>query len=268
MSAAGDGSDGILLQHEGPVSWITLDRPDRLNAFAGTMRRDLHDALAAVEERPVARVVVITGTGRAFSAGADVDVMSDLLTRRDDDAFEALVDAGRRVVRLLRELRIPVIAAINGPAAGAGASLALACDFRIASDAAAIGFTFTRIGLHPDWGATYFLPRIVGLARATELLVSARMVDAREAEQLGIFGRVVPADAFQSAVRAYAEEIAAKPPLAMAALKRTMARTFESDLSDMLGEEVQAQLRCFRSDDAREGIAAFRGKRSAVFRGR
>lgn len=126
MSAAGDGSDGILLQHEGPVSWITLDRPDRLNAFAGTMRRDLHDALAAVEERPVARVVVITGTGRAFSAGADVDVMSDLLTRRDDDAFEALVDAGRRVVRLLRELRIPVIAAINGPAAGAGASLALA----------------------------------------------------------------------------------------------------------------------------------------------
>lgn len=263
--ATADGA--ILLRHEGPVAWITLHRPDRLNAFAGTMRDELRDALGEAAGHSDTRVVVITGAGRAFSAGADVEAMADLLERADDEAFAALVNAGRRVVRRLRKIPQPVVAALNGPAAGAGASLALACDLRIASDRASIGFTFGRIGLHPDWGATYFLPRVVGLGRATELLVSARMVDAAEAERIGLFTRVVPEERFDAAVRALAEELAAKPPLALAALKRTLARTFESDLRDVTGDEAEAQLACFRSADAREGIAAFREKRPAAFRG-
>jgi len=261
------GSDAVLLRQEGGVAWITLNRPDRLNAFAGAMRDELHDALVRASESPETRVLVITGAGRGFCTGADVEVMSDLLGRGDVETFEGLVQAGMRVVRRLRDIRQPVIAAVNGPAAGAGASLALACDVRIASERASIGITFNRIGLHPDWGATYFLPRLVGAGRAAELVFTGRMVEAREAERLGLFDRVVPADEIGEAVRTLAEELAAKPPLALALAKESLGRSFDSSLGAMLDTERHAQLRCFRSADAREGMAAFHEKRRPVFRG-
>jgi 2-(1,2-epoxy-1,2-dihydrophenyl)acetyl-CoA isomerase len=257
----------VLLRREGGVAWITLNRPDRLNAFAGAMRDDLHDALARASERPETRVIVITGAGRGFCTGADVEVMSDLLARGDVETFERLVEAGMRVVRKLRAVPQPVVAAVNGPAAGAGASLALACDLRIASERASIGITFNRLGLHPDWGATCFLPRLVGAGRAAELVMSARMVEAEEAERIGLFQRVVPAEAFESEVRKLAGELAAKPPLALSLAKRTLAESAGGDLDAVLAAEREAQLRCFRSADAREGIAAFHEKRRPVFRG-
>lgn len=257
----------VLLRVEDGVAWITLNRPDRLNAFAGTMRDDLHDAIDEAARAPETRVLVLTGAGRGFCTGADVEVMSDLLARGDAETFERYVEAGMRVVHRIRSTPQPVIAAVNGPAAGAGASLALACDLRVASERATIGFTFGRIGLHPDWGASYFLPRVVGAGRAAELVFSGRMVDAAEAERIGLFQRVFPADAFEEEVRRLAREYAARAPLALACAKRTLARSFGSDLEGMLAAEEEAQLRCFRSADAREGIAAFHEKRRPVFTG-
>ncbi|MDP9349620.1 MAG: enoyl-CoA hydratase-related protein [Gemmatimonadota bacterium] len=260
-------AETVLLRQEGGVAWITLNRPDRLNAFAGRMRDELHDALAQASDTAETRVIVITGAGRGFCTGADVEVMSDLLVRGDADTFAALVEAGMRVVRKLHALPQPVIAAVNGPAAGAGASLALACDLRIASETASLGITFNRIGLHPDWGATWFLPRLVGAGRAAELVMSARMVEAAEAERIGIFQRVVAAEALEGEVRKLAEEMAAKPPLALALAKRTLAESAGGELDAALAAEHDAQLRCFRSADAQEGIAAFHEKRRPVFRG-
>lgn len=257
----------MLLRVEDGVAWITLNRPDRLNAFAGTMRDELHDAIDRAAASPEVRVMVITGAGRGFCTGADVEVMGDLLARGDDAAFEKLVEAGMRVVRRLAAVEQPTIAAVNGAAAGAGASLALACDFRIASERASIGITFNRIGLHPDWGATWFLPRLVGPGRAAELVMSARMVEAREAERIGLFERVFGEDRFQDEVRQAATELAAKPPLAIRAAKRTLRASLDGTLDDALLAERTQQMRCFRSADAREGIAAFREKRAAVFRG-
>ncbi len=176
-------------------------------------------------------VVVITGAGRAFSAGADLVVTSDLAARRDEEAFGGLVQAGMRVVRRIRSLAQPVIAAINGPAAGAGASLALACDVRFASDAASIGFGFNQIGLHPDWGATYFL-RVVGIGRSVGANPERAHSARGGAERIGLVDRVFPEDSFHGEVRAYARALAAKPPLALTAAKRTLARSLVSDLEE------------------------------------
>jgi 2-(1,2-epoxy-1,2-dihydrophenyl)acetyl-CoA isomerase len=265
--ANGVSVEPVLLRIEEGVAWITLNRPDRLNAFAGTMRDDLHDAVTAAADAPETRVIVVTGAGRGFCTGADVEVMSDLLARDDAETFERFVEAGMRVVSRIRAVPQPVIAAVNGPAAGAGASLALACDLRLASARASIGFTFNRIGLHPDWGASWILPRVVGAGRAAELVLSGRMVDAAEAERIGLFSRVIPEDAFEDEVRKAALEYAARAPMALAAAKRTLARAWTSDLEGTMAAEEEAQLRCFRSADAREGIAAFHEKRRPAFRG-
>lgn len=268
MSAPASAStDPVLLRVEDGVAWITLNRPDRLNAFAGAMRDDLHDAIDRAASSPEVRVLVITGAGRGFCTGADVEVMSDLLSRGDDATFETLVQAGMRAIQRLRAVEQPVIAAVNGPAAGAGASLALACDFRVASERATIGVTFNRIGLHPDWGATYTLPRLVGAGRAAELVMSGRMVEAREAERIGLFERVVAEDWFEDEVKKLAKELAAKPPMALKLAKRTLAASLDSDLDALLAAEREQQMRCFRSADAKEGISAFNEKRKPVFRG-
>jgi 2-(1,2-epoxy-1,2-dihydrophenyl)acetyl-CoA isomerase len=261
-------ADTVLLRvDDDGVAWITLNRPDRLNAFAGDMRTRLHDAIDAAASSDAVRVIVITGAGRGFCTGADVEVMSDLLRRGDDATFETLVHAGMRVIQRLQSVHQPVIAAVNGPAAGAGAALALACDFRVASEKASIGITFNRIGLHPDWGATHALPRLVGPGRAAELVMSGRMVDAREAERMGLFERVFAEDWFDDEVRKLAKELAAKPPLALLLAKQTLADSLESTLDEVLAAEGDRQMRCFRSADAKEGIAAFNEKRKPLFRG-
>ena len=260
-------SETVLLRVEDGVAWITLNRPERLNAFAGTMRDDLHDAIAAADERADVRVLVITGAGRGFCAGADLEATSALAAAGDDAGFERLVEAGMRVVTRLYAVEKPVIAAVNGPAAGAGASLALACDVRVASERASFSVGFNRIGLHPDWGATYFLPRLVGAGRARELVLTGRVVDADEAYRIGIFQRVAAADAFEAEVAALARELAGKPPIALAAAKRSLSVSLAEPLDVMLATERAAQLRCFRSADAREGIAAFTEKRTPAFRG-
>ena len=257
----------VLRRQEGAVAWITLNRPDRLNALAADMRAELHRALLDAIRGPESRAIVITGTGRAFCAGADIDAMRQLLEDRDEEQFRALIEAGSRVVREIYASPKPVIAAVNGVAAGAGASLALACDIRIASASASIGLTFTRVGLHPDWGATFFLPQIVGRGRAAELIFSGRILDAAEAERVGIFEQVVADEQFPETVTRTAHAFANGPPLALAAAKANLQCAFERPLDECTEAETTAQLRCFASGDAREGVAAFRETRSPRFTG-
>jgi 2-(1,2-epoxy-1,2-dihydrophenyl)acetyl-CoA isomerase len=257
--------DRILTERDGPIGWIRINRPERLNAFAGTMREELLHALQQHEADDEVRCVLIIGSGRAFSTGGDVRYMAQLLEEDDRQGFEALLRIGAEVVTQLDGMRKPVIAAINGVAAGAGACLALACDLRIAADNASIGFAFTRIGLHPDWGGSYFLPRLVGPSLAAEFIFTGGMVSAQHAERLGLFNRVVPAAELEGAARGFAGEIAARPAGVLADAKRVLRRSLGASLPEVLQLEIEAQLRTFATPDAREGIGAFLEKRAPRF---
>jgi 2-(1,2-epoxy-1,2-dihydrophenyl)acetyl-CoA isomerase len=249
------------------IATITLNRPDKLNAFSGTMREELLDALVVAEHDADCRVAVITGAGRAFCAGGDVDFMSGLQRDGNVAAFRKLLDAGRDVVLQIAAMEKPVIASVNGIAAGAGCNLALACDYRIASDAAKLGETFVKIGLHPDWGGTWLLPRLIGRSRAAELLMTGRIVDASEALAIGLVDRVVPAAELASETSKLAQSIAAAPPIAVAGIKRALAATERNDLRAQLDLEADHQLRAFQSSDAAEGMKAFFEKRAPAFQG-
>ena len=250
------------------ITTITLDRPEKLNAFSGTMREDLLAALRAAGGDRGCRVVIITGAGRAFCAGGDVEYMSGLQKNGDVAAFRKLLDAGRDVVTAIAELPQPVIASVNGVAAGAGCNLALACDYRIASETAKLGETFVKIGIHPDWGGTWFLPRLVGPSRAMELLVTGRMVDAAEALAIGMVDRVVSPAELPSQTNALATTIAHGPPQAIADIKRALAASRTNGLPAQVELESEHQVRAFLSRDAGEGMAAFFEKRAAKFEGR
>jgi len=255
----------VLLNRNGAVGTLTLNRPEKLNAFAGTMRQEIGDALVELDRDPSVRVIVITGAGRGFCAGADVGYMAELVERGDATSLAALVEEGRRVVMTIRLSRKPVIASINGAAAGGGANLALACDLRIASTAAKIGQTFNRIGLHPDWGGTYFLPRLVGPAKALELFWLADMIDAQECLRLGLVNRVVSPETLAEETATLARTLAAKPVDAVAMAKGAVYQSLSRSLPEMLDYELDAQLKCFRSGDAAEGIRAFVEKRAPAF---
>ena len=258
----------ITIEVTGHVATVTLNRPDRLNAFTVDMVEELREALQQVIGNDQVRCIVLTGAGRAFCAGADLDVLKDIHDRRDEGLARRLVDGSRAVHRLLREARQPVIGALNGVAAGGGANLALGCDMRIASDTARIGQVFAKLGLHPDWGGSYFLPRLVGTARAMELLLSAELLDAGRMAALGLVNRVVPADELAAEALAWAERVAAAPPLAVQRMKRAVYASERSSLEEMLDYELEAQLALFRSEDFTEGLTAFLGKREPHFTGR
>ncbi len=245
------------------VTTITLNRPDKLNAFSGTMREDLLAALRAAD----GRVIVITGAGRAFCAGGDVEYMSGLRRAGDVQSFRKLLDAGRDIITTIAALDKPVIACVNGVAAGAGCNLALACDYRIASDAAKFSQSFVKIGLHPDWGGTWSLPRLIGRGRAMEMLMTGRMVDANEALRIGLIERIVPAAELAAETETLAQAIASGPPLAIAGIKRALSQAEVNDLKTQIDLESEHQLRAFTSNDAAEGMNAFFEKRTPMFRG-
>ena len=248
------------------VATVTLDRPEQLNALSGTMRGDLHQAIAMALGR--ARVLVITGAGKAFCSGGGVKYMAELRREGDAETLRQLMESGRRVVELLRELPLPTVAAINGVAAGAGLSLALACDLRIASSEARLGATFSRVGLHPDWGGSFFLPRLVGTGMACEMIFTGRMLSADEAQRVGLVNRVVEADEFPDRVLELARELAATPPQAVRFAKEAIYDVIGASLDQMLDYEEEAQAACFESEDSLEGLTAFAEKRLPRFKGK
>jgi len=239
------GYDRVLVEIAGGIGTVTLNRPEKLNAFDGAQCRELHEALRMLAGSEAVRVIVITGAGRAFCAGADLSVLGA------DGA--SLVAAGKDVALTIRSAPQPVLAAVNGPAAGGGANLALACDYRIASDQASIGQVFHKLGLVPDWGGSFFLPRLVGTSRALELVWSARMVPAGEALALGLFDRVVPHGELGTEARRHRLGRRAKEAL---------YASEASSLAAMLDLEIAQQQELFATAEARQRIGAALSKRS------
>lgn len=259
--------DNIDVVEDNGIVTITLNRPDKLNALVGHMRRDLAEALEHAGSDRLVRVVVITGAGRAFCAGGDLERAAELMDRSDSEEFARLLGAARRVVTAIRQMTKPVIASINGSAAGAGCNLALACDLRIAGTSATFTQSFVKIGFHPDWGGTYFLPRLVTSNKACEMFFLGDPVDAAEAHRLGLVNWVVPDDELEDATRKLAERLRDAPPISIAAAKQAIYLSGKEELESMLRYEVEAQMRCFESRDGKEGVRAFLEKRDPRFTG-
>src|SRR5438309_4801455 len=258
----------IKVAEDDRIVTITLNRPERLNALVGHMRRDLAEALEEAGSDPDVRVVLITGAGRAFCAGGDVNFMAEMIERGDTEEFARLLGAARRVVLGIRQMTKPVIASISGPAAGAGFNLALACDLRIASSTATFSQSFVKLGFHPDWGGTYFLPRMVTPNIACEMFFLGDAIDAVRALQLGLINRVVAPEELDAETRKLAERLRAGPAVSIAAAKHAVYASEHDALEKMLQYEVEAQVRCFESEDGREGVRAFVEKRPPRFTGR
>jgi 2-(1,2-epoxy-1,2-dihydrophenyl)acetyl-CoA isomerase len=259
-------TDTILLDIRDGLATLTLNRPDKLNAFAGDMRERLVAALDRVAADRSVRVLVITGAGTGFCSGGDVQHMVDLKSRDEGfDGLAPLLEAGRAIVTRVAALEIPVIAAVNGVAAGAGCNLALACDVRLASSEARFGETFVRIGLHPDWGGTFHLPRLAGVGPALDLCWTGDLVGAEDALRMGLVQRVYPAKEFAKRWREYARRLAAAPATSVRAAKRTLRAAPGRTLEQCLDAEARAQEACWASADSDEGLRAFVEKRPARF---
>jgi 2-(1,2-epoxy-1,2-dihydrophenyl)acetyl-CoA isomerase len=251
----------VEIARNGAVQTVTLNRPDKLNAFTRTLHDELHAGLEEARD-PVVRAVVITGAGRGFSAGQDLTAFGE------SGDVAAMLRATYHVnVMAIRSLEKPVIAAVNGVCAGAGLSLACACDIRIASDAAFFVPGFVGIGLIPDSGGTYFLQRLLGTSRAFEWMTSNRRLTAAEAHAWGLVSEVVEADSFAARVAEYAAGLAAAPTRAIALTKRLYDEAATSTLEEQLEREAETQAEAAQTEDFREGVAAFAEKREARFSG-
>lgn len=258
----------VLTRIEHGVGTITLDRPDRLNAFDVEMLLDLDTAVRAMIDNESVRAIVLTGNGRGFCAGADLDRLTGPSGEvREAEAME-LVRIGSEVVQLLHRAPKPVLASLNGPAAGGGVGLALACDLRIAAASSSLGLVFHRLGLHPDFGTSWFVTRLAGAAAALELFWTPRMLSAERSHELGLVNRVVLDDHLEHETVAWARRLAALPPIAVRLAKRAVREAESTTLAESLVIEARHCQQCFRSADAAEGLAAYRDKRVPEFHGR
>jgi len=259
------GYSTILVDRADAVATITLNRPEARNALDLVMRRELLTALDDLEAEAATRVVVLTGAGGHFSAGGDVKTMA--AKRHTAAEGRARVESLNRFVIRLFEFPKPTIAMVDGFAVGAGCNIALGCDVLIASDRARFGEVFAKIGLVLDGGGTWLLPRLVGLAKAKELVFSADIIDAAEALRIGLVNRVVPAAELEATTRALATRIASGPPGALGLAKALLNRSATVDLATSLGFEAYAQAQTITSEDHAEGVRAFLEKRAPRFTG-
>jgi enoyl-CoA hydratase/carnithine racemase len=249
------------------VATIRLNRPERLNALTFDIYDELRRTFAALSHEPGVRAVIVTGTGKAFCSGGDVHDIIGPLTSRD---YRGLLDFTRMTCDLvfsIRNCRRPVVAALNGTVAGAGAVMAAACDVRIAAESAKIAFLFTKVGLSgADMGSAWLLPRIVGFGRASELLMTGEFIAASEALRIGLYNRVVPDPELMAAAQAFAASLAKGPAFALEITKDALNREAAMDLPAALEAEAQVQASLMLYPDFREAYEAFRDKREARFR--
>ena len=256
------------------VALLTLNDPERLNAMTEAMGLAISGAVAELKDDAGVRAVVLSGAGRAFSAGGDLDMLVRMTEAGNADrggptraAQRAFMGRFYRSYLAVRDLPVPSIAAINGPAIGAGLCVALACDLRIAAREAKLGLNFTRLGIHPGMAASWTLPRIVGSAIAAELIYTGRIIEGEEAARIGLANRALPRDQTLSAALALADEIAAAAPVAVRGAKRSLAMTHANELGAQLDQEAAEQALCYESADLLEGLAAVREKRAPRFTG-
>ncbi len=244
---------------------VMLCRPERRNAFSFKMLTELEDALDGVRAREDVRLVLLRGQGGAFSTGLDMSEVHELRMAEDEKGFLRLVQAGERIVtRIAEEIRPPVLAIVDGPAAGCGLGLALACDLVQASGRATFGATHVRFGLHPDWGLTYFLPDRTSAAVAREIMWTGRVFDAHEALRLGIVDRVCPAHGLENELRTLTRRMLDAPGALVAQVKGVVARGRHNRLQDALKDERRAQADAFRSPDSLERMASMRSRMNGV----
>jgi 2-(1,2-epoxy-1,2-dihydrophenyl)acetyl-CoA isomerase len=262
------GAPLVLEKRDAGVTVLVLNRPDRLNALNNELGSAIHEALSRNAQDESVRAVVLTGAGRAFCAGGDLAHIGKARQSGEAKSLEPLLRFGMQMVVKMRTMPQPVIAAVNGAAAGAGMNIALAADIRIAAEEATFGQNFCKVGLFPDYGGTFFLPQLVGPSKAAEMFYTGDMIDARTALQLGIVSRVVPAETLEVEVMALARKIADGPPLSIRASKQTLFASQRKELEAALEQEVEHQMRCFQSEDCAEGVRAFFEKRKPNFQGK
>lgn len=256
----------FLYEERDAVALITLNRPDRLNSLTFEIYQELSDTLAALRSRDEVRVVVITGRGRGFCSGGDVEQIIGELFSRDMNGLLEFTRMTCNLIRNIRALNKPVIASINGTVAGAGAVIALACDLRIATDTAKLAFLFVKVGLAgADMGAAFLLPRVVGLGKATEMLYTGDFVSAEEAGKIGLYNRVVAASELEIETMRWADKLAAGPAFALGMTKAALNRELNMALESALEAESEAQALCMLNPDFREAYQAFIEKRSPEF---
>jgi 2-(1,2-epoxy-1,2-dihydrophenyl)acetyl-CoA isomerase len=257
----------LLTHYSGGVATLTLNRPERMNAFIKPMHQALRDELDRIETDPAVKVLVLTGAGRGFCAGQDLAERVRNAGDPPPDLGASLDENYNPLVLRLRALPKPVICAVNGVAAGAGANLALAADFVIAAESASFLQAFAKIGLIPDAGGTYFVPRLIGTARAMSLMALAEPLKATEAASLGLIYKCVPDEVLMTEAHTLAERLSVMPPLAFAALKKALYNG-KAGLQEQLLMERDLQRELGRSDDYAEGVAAFKEKRKPQFQGK
>lgn len=258
----------VLVEDRDRVRTISLHRPEKLNALTDQLANEMIAAIQEADQADDVTVIVITGSGRGFCAG--LDLTQDRTPQSEPSRWQRMDDlswVGRQAL-VISEASKPVIAAINGPAAGAGLSIALAADIRVLASDVRLTTGYARRGLNPDGGMSYFLPRIVGLGRATELILSARDVPADEALAMGLVTSIFPQASFREEAQVYAARLAANAPMGMTNSKRLMVEGTRNDLSTQLKRELTLIRQCFQSDDVKEGMRAFAERRQPVFRGR
>jgi 2-(1,2-epoxy-1,2-dihydrophenyl)acetyl-CoA isomerase len=256
----------IILEREERIATLTLNRPDKLNALSDQLFEDLLKAISEISRDKTIRVVIITGAGRGFSAGGDLDLPLFMWT--DVGKVQEYLRWITAIPIGLRNLPQPVIAAVNGVVAGAGCSLVMACDIIITSEEARFSQAFVNVGHHPDMGSSYLLPRLVGTARACELIFTGKFIDAREMEKIGLVNQVVPADALMPTVKELAAKLADGPPLAHALAKRSIYQGMQMTLEQGLEYEVEAATLTILSEDVKEGVRAFKEKRKPMYKGK
>ncbi len=255
----------LLYESDGGIVTVTINRPQRRNALNLDTVHELMSAMARVNAEPDARVLVITGAGDAFCAGADLKDAPEM----DPQVAHAVVKLYLDYVVAIRSVEIPVVARINGDAIGGGCCTALACDIRVASERARLGFPFVNLGIAgADMGTTYLLPRLVGYGRAAELLLTGDLIPAREAQAIGLVNRVVPAEELDAAVESLVARLASGPPLGLRSTKKALYSALDKDAATAFDYELLVQSYCLLTDDYQEGLRAFREKRLPQFRGR